>query len=146
MSQDGLVNVGQLMRERHSDEGVALVGFASHRGSVIAAAAWGAPEQNMAVPDARIGSHEDLLHRALGESAVLVFSDDRSGPWLSAWLGHRAIGVVYQPQREAGNYVPTLMGGRYDALIWFEQSVALQPLHHEARPRTSELETEPTGL
>lgn len=146
MARDGLVNVGQLLRERHAAEGVALVGFASHHGSVIAAGAWGASERVLPVPDARAGSHEDLLHRSLGASAVLVFGDDRSGAWLSSSLGHRAIGVVYQPQREAGNYVPTRMGGRYDALMWFEQSSALHPLHHEPRPREPEYETEPTGF
>lgn len=145
MARDGIVNVGQLIRERHAAQGVALVGFASYRGTVLAAAGWGAPESVLPVPDARANSHEDLLHRALGESAVLVFGDDRSGPWLSAWLHHRAIGVVYQPQREHGNYVPTRIGGRYDALIWLEQTTALRPLHHEKRPQEPELETEPTG-
>jgi erythromycin esterase-like protein len=31
--------------------------------------------------------------------------------------GHRAIGVVYEPRAERGNHVPTVMGGRYDALL-----------------------------
>jgi len=146
MARGGLVNVGQLMRERHAGDGVALVGFAAYRGSVIAAGAWGAPEQVLPVPRARAGSHEDVLHRALGAPALLVFGDDREGPWLSDWLGHRAIGVVYQPEREAGNYVPTRMGDRYDALIWFEQADALRPLHHEARPHELEFETEPSGF
>jgi erythromycin esterase-like protein len=122
------------------------VGFASHRGSVLAAGAWGTPESVLPVPDARAGSHEDFLHRALGRPAVLVFGHDRAGPWLSAWLGHRAIGVVYQPIRESRNYVPTRMGDRYDALIWFEQTEALRPLHHEPPPREPEFETEPTGF
>lgn len=46
------------------------------------------------------------------------------------------------------------MGARYDALLWFEQTKdlctlhheALRPLHHEARPREQEHETEPTGF
>ena len=146
MARGGLVNVGQLVRERHGDDGVVLIGFASHRGSVLAAAAWGSPERSMLVPEARVGSHEDLLHEVLGRPAVLPFGADRSGPWLSAWLGHRAIGVVYQPAREAGNYVPTVMGERYDALMWFEQTTALTPLHHEGRPVEPELETEPSGF
>ena len=54
------------------------------------------------MPDARPGSHEDLLHDALGGRAVLVFGDDRSGPWLGTPLGHRAIGVVYQPRAGGG--------------------------------------------
>lgn len=39
MAEEGMVNVGQLVRERHEGEGVVLVGFGSHRGSVIAARA-----------------------------------------------------------------------------------------------------------
>jgi erythromycin esterase len=146
MTRDGLVNVGQLVRERHAADGVALVGFASHRGAVLAARSWGAPETVFAVPTARMGSHEYLLHRALGHPAVLVFGDDRTGAWLSSWLGHRAIGVVYDPRREAGNYAPTCMGDRYDALIWLEQTGPVRPLHHEARPHEPELATEPTGF
>ncbi len=77
---------------------------------------------------------------------MLDFADDRAGPWLGARLGHRAIGVVYDPRREEGNYVPTVMGARYDALLWFEETSALRPLHHEPRPTEPELETEPTGF
>ena len=146
MVDAGLVTVGQLVRERHGDEGVSLVGFAAHRGSVLAASGWGRPERVFTVPPARPHSHEDLLHRALGQPAVLVFGDDRSGAWLAARRGHRAVGVVYDPRREAGNYVPTVMGGCYDALLWFEETEALHPLHHESRPREPELETEPSGF
>ena len=146
MARAGMVNVGQLLRERHGVGDVALIGCAGHRGTVVAGAAWGATEAVLPVPVARPGSHEDLLHRALGEHAVLDFAADRGGTWLGARLGHRAIGVVYQPRHEAGNYVPTLMGDRYDALLWFEQTRALRPLHHEGRPTEPELETEPSGF
>jgi erythromycin esterase-like protein len=146
MAAAGLVTVGQLVRERHAADGVALVGFAGHRGTVLAAEAWGRPERVFTVPTARPGSHEALLHATLGHPAILVFGDDRSGPWLTAGRGHRAIGVVYDPRRETGNYVPTVMGGRYDALVWFEETSAIRPLHHERPPREPELETEPSGF
>jgi erythromycin esterase-like protein len=146
MARDGLVNVGQLLRERNPERDVALVGFASHRGTVLAASAWGQPERVLAVPPAREPSHEALLHQVLGRPATLVFPEARSGPWLAGWLGHRAIGVVYNPQRELGNYVPTLMGRRYDVLLWLEETTALTPLHREGRPIEPELETEPTGF
>ena len=45
MAAAGLVTVGQLVRERHAAEEVALVGFAAHRGTVLAAAGWGEPEE-----------------------------------------------------------------------------------------------------
>jgi erythromycin esterase len=146
MADAGLVNVGQLVRERHGDEGVVLVGFAAHRGSVIAADSWGEPEAVRRVPEARAGSHEALLHEALGEPSVVVFGEDRSGPWLEPRRGHRAIGVVYDPRRESGNYVSTAMGARYDALLWMEDTTALHPLHHEPPPQEPELGTEPTGF
>lgn len=146
MASDGLTNVGQLVRERHSGDGVALVGFAAHHGSVLAADSWGTPERVFPVPPALPGSHEDLLHRTLGAPAVLEFGEKRSGPWLSSWRGHRAIGVVYRPENETGNYVPSRMGGRYDALIWLEETTALRVLHHEMRPEEPEFETEPSGF
>jgi len=145
MVRDGIVNVGQLLRQRYGSDNISLIGFASYRGSVIAASAWGATDRTLPIPEARRGSHEALLHQALGAPAVLVFPVDRLGSWLSSWHGHRAIGVVYDPRREAANYVPTCMGGRYDALLWIEETAALQPLHREPRPHERELETEPTG-
>jgi erythromycin esterase-like protein len=146
MAAAGLVNVGQLVRQRHAAEGVALVGFAGHRGTVLAAGGWGTQERVLTVPPAAADSHEDLLHRALGAPAVLLFPGDRGGTWLSTRRGHRAIGVVYDPRRERGNYVPTVMGERYDALVWFEETAALRPLHHGSPPREPGLETEPSGF
>ncbi|TQK71286.1 erythromycin esterase family protein [Nocardioides sp. SLBN-35] len=146
MAVSGMVNVGQLLRERHRAADVALVGFAGHRGTVLAASGWGEPERVLPVPEARRGSHEDLLHHALARPAVIAFPEDRTGPWLADRRGHRAIGVVYEPSQESGNYVPTVIGQRYDALIWLERTQALVPLHHEAPPVEPELETEPSGF
>lgn len=146
MALAGMVNVGQLLRERHLTADVALVGFGCHRGTVLAASGWGEPECVLDVPDARPDSHEDVLHHALGRSAVLVFPRDRTGPWLAERRGHRAIGVVYEPAQESRNYVPTVIGRRYDAFVWLERTRALLPLHHESRPVEPELETEPSGF
>lgn len=145
MRQAGLLNLGQLLRERHGEDDVLLVGMASYAGEVVAAQQWGAPEERMPVPPAHEGSHEGLLHRALAEPAMLDFGETRDDAWLTHLTGHRAIGVVYDPRREEGNYVPTVMGRRYDALIWLEETQALRPLHHEAVPEESEFETEPSG-
>jgi erythromycin esterase-like protein len=146
MAAAGLVNLGQLLRERHGDAAVGLVGMASHRGHVLAATAWGATERVFRLPEAHTGSHEDLLHRVLGRPSVLVFGQDREGPWLGGRAGHRAVGVVYDPGREGGSYVPTVMGARYDAQLWFEETGPVRPLHHEPPPSGPELETEPSGF
>jgi erythromycin esterase len=41
MVTHGMVNLGQLVRERHGEDSVVLVGFGCHRGTVIAARRWG---------------------------------------------------------------------------------------------------------
>lgn len=145
MAEAGMVNVGQLLRERYGADAY-LVGFAGYEGSVIAATQWGSEERRMPVPQAPPHSHESLLHEALGAPSLLVFGQDRSRPWLAVRRGHRAIGVVYDPAHESGNYVPTVMGRSYDALLWFEQTSALLPLRHEGVPTEAEYETEPTGF
>src|SRR5262249_52606906 len=95
MAADGMMNVGQLVREGHAAEGVVLVGFSSYHGSVIAGAEWEAPWERMIEPDAREDSWEDVLHRAGAADKLLLFSgDQRSAGWLEP-RGHRAIGVVY---------------------------------------------------
>ena len=132
MAGAGMVNVGQLLRERHGTDDVVLVGFGGHRGSVIAGSAWGAQMQRMVVPPARRGSLEALLHDAVGADALFVVPRGERPAWLDRRLDHRAIGVVYRPEREKwGNYVPTLLGERYDAFLYLEETTALRPLHLE---------------
>ena len=145
MGDAGMVNVGQLVRERRGEEDTVLVGFASHHGSVIAADEWGRPTRRMKVPSARPGTTEAMLHSELSrDTALFVFPDEQAG-WLAKEKGHRAIGVVYRPQAERwGNYVPTTIGRRYDALLWFDESTALDPLHG-VHPRGEEMETWPYG-
>ena len=132
MASAGMVNVGQLLRERHGEDDVVLVGFGGHRGGVIAGAEWGAQMTRTSVPPARAGSLEALLHEAVGEDSLFVLPrGDRPG-WLDRRLDHRAIGVVYRPERERwGNYVPTVLGDRYDAFLYLEDTSALRPLHLE---------------
>jgi erythromycin esterase-like protein len=155
MAGHGMVNVGQLVRQAHGDgprdgDGVMIVGFGTHRGTVIAGEDWGAPMQRMPVPPARPGSWEDLAHTALdGRDALFVFdgSDDGGVPGLDQPLDHRAVGVVYDPNTERwGNYVPTVIPRRYDAFIFVDQSRALDPLHMPAMVGPDAPETYPTGM
>ncbi|SDM01282.1 Erythromycin esterase homolog [Geoalkalibacter ferrihydriticus] len=129
MAQQGQRNIGQIARQRLGAEQVLAVGFGTHRGSVMAGLSWGAEPQVMAVPPAREGSFEDLLHRTEKSRLLLLFSDPQDFTALLEPLGHRAIGVVYDPRRERiANYVPTLVPLRYDAFIYLEETRALQPL------------------
>jgi erythromycin esterase-like protein len=132
MAGAGMVNVGQLLRERHGGDDVVLVGFGGFQGGVIAGEQWGAQMRRMAVPPARNGSLELLLHGLVGEDSLFVFPRSGGPEWLGRRLDHRAIGVVYRPEREQwGNYVPTVLGERYDAFLHLEDTSPLQPLHLE---------------
>jgi erythromycin esterase len=149
MARHGMVNVGQLVRQAHADDGVVIVGFGTHRGSVIAADEWGEPMERMPVPPARGGSWEDACNRADAGDFLLVFdgTDDGGIPGLEEPWPHRAIGVVYDPRHERwGNYVPSLMASRYDAFIHVDESRAVDPLHMEPAPHQELPETYPSGM
>jgi erythromycin esterase-like protein len=144
MARAGMVNVGQLVRERHGAEEVVLAGFGSYRGSVIAALRWGAQMAEMPVPPAMEGSFEELLHRAGAKDQLFVFQPEDPGHLLHKPRGHRAIGVVYDPEDDfRHNYVPTVLPFRYDAFLYFDRSRALRPLHLAPRKEGDLPETYP---
>ncbi len=131
MADEGMYNIGELARMQHHDKGVVLIGFGSYKGSVMAGKSWGAPMQAMQLPEAMEGSWEYLLHKS-GENNKLLIMDDftASDMLMENHIGHRAVGVVYNPQYEKyGNYVPTILPLRYDAFIYLDETQALQPLH-----------------
>lgn len=130
MAAHGMHNVGQLVREQHQDEGVVLVGFGSNEGSVVAGEFWGGKMQKMELPKAIDGSVESILHRQGATNKLLIFDD--GSPIKEAFserLGHRAVGVVYDPHQERGNYVSSNLSNRYDAFLYIDKTQGLHPLH-----------------
>jgi erythromycin esterase-like protein len=140
MARAGMVNTGQLARDRYGRNQVYLAGFCSYNGTVIAGQAWGAPMQEMKMPPAQQGSIEALLHQQYNYNGYLLFSALQPGTYQSR-VNHRAIGVVYNPDHErAGNYVPSVLPERYNALIFIDETHALHPVHlpepHQKMPDT----------
>jgi len=130
MVDDGMYNIGELARLKHNDKGVFLVGFGTYSGSVIAGRGWGAPMKRLNVPPAKKGSWENLLHEAGKENKLLMMDDFMTDSFMESHIGHRAIGVVYNPEYERlGNYVPSILPMRYDAFIFLNETKALHPLH-----------------
>ncbi|SDL60293.1 Erythromycin esterase homolog [Salinimicrobium catena] len=130
MAAHGMHNVGQLVRQQHQDDGVVLVGFGSYQGSVMAGEFWGGKMKKMELPKAIEGSVERLLHQHHSKNQLLIFDDD--SPLKEIFqerLGHRAVGVVYDPHHERGNYVPSRLSDRYDAFLYIDKTKALHPLH-----------------
>jgi erythromycin esterase-like protein len=147
MKKAGMINIGQLAREKYGEENVFLVGFGSYEGSVIAGREWGAPMQEMEVPPAREGSIEELLHKADSQkNKLLLFDRSNSNDLFNSSYPHRAIGVVYDPHKEKyGNYVSSFMSLRYDAFIFIDETNALHPMH--LKPDGHKVpETYPFGL
>ncbi len=147
MARAGMVNLGQLARERYGMDDTFAVGFGTHRGTVVAGRSWGARMEEMRVPPAVSGSWEDVMHEATeGHDALFLLRGAREPEW-RALRGHRAIGVVYDPAWESpGNYVPTDLPGRYDAFVHLDATHALRPLHAPVAGGREPPETFPSGM
>lgn len=131
MTLDGTFNTGQLAREKYKNNNVVLVGFGSYKGTVMAGQRWGAAMRPFQMPEAKQGSWEYFLHQAGAEDKLLIMKNFSTNKGLSEnYIGHRAIGVVYNPLYERyGNYVPTVLPLRYDAFIYLDETTAVHPLH-----------------
>ena len=127
MKNEQLINVGQVIREQYGKDNTYAIGFGTYEGTVIAADRWGDPFEIINVPPAKLSKWEGQLHAASPADKVLLFNDENRALF-NDWIGHRAIGVVYNPAYEAyGNYVPSRVGSRYDAFIYIDQTNALHP-------------------
>ncbi|WP_017378914.1 erythromycin esterase family protein [Paenisporosarcina sp. TG-14] len=133
MEASDMMNVGQIVRLQNKKKDVYTVGFGTHRGTVIAAEEWGVPYKQIEVPSALKGSWEDALHMSGAFNKLLIFTN-KNRHFFNDWIGHRAIGVVYDPAYEAQyNYVPSKIGNRYDAFIYLDQTKALSPLESQEK-------------
>ncbi len=175
MAQTGMINLGQLVRERKGAGNTTLIGFSTYHGNVIAAREWGEEMMAMDVPPAKEGSWDYFLHSLnnnggeTGTDKLIIFhkgndidkliqkriqmndqddnNDDDDGDGYYQPRGQRAIGVVYNSKYEKhGNYVPTVLPLRYDALLFIDRTNALSPLHMAPRENRDLPETFPTGV
>ncbi|MEH7442085.1 erythromycin esterase family protein [Bacillus sp. JJ1122] len=127
MVDEGLINVGQLLREKYGAK-VFAAGFGTYNGTVIASRNWGGTVDVIEVPKAIAGSWEDALHKAGAFDKYLLFNNDNE-ELFGKVIGHRAIGVIYHPDSEhLGNYVPSRISKRYDAFLFINETNALKPL------------------
>lgn len=126
MSNRGEINIGQLLRESAGRENVFILGFGSHRGTVVAGNNWDEPRQVMQMLESRPDSHEGVLHATGIGDLLLLFEDTPLREQENILpLAQRAIGVVYRPPGEA--YVGTILPYRYDGFLFFEETSALTP-------------------
>ena len=87
-----------------------------------------------------------MLHRAGSENKLLLLDEVQGRDLWDDPRGHRAIGVVYDPNAERwGNYVPTVLPSRYDAFLYIDETEALRPLLIRVRDDGEVPETYPSG-
>ncbi len=148
MGSEGEHNLGQLCRERLGGE-VAVVGFGTDHGTVVAASNWGEPHEVKRVRPADPRSYEGLCHRVRRPGFLLSLRNARREVLrdeLTASRLERAIGVIYRPETELqSHYFRASLPRQFDEWIWFDRTSALQPLG--AEPVEQGLpETYPFGL
>ncbi|HEU5088369.1 MAG TPA: erythromycin esterase family protein, partial [Roseiflexaceae bacterium] len=138
MGQQGELNVGQLMRERHGRQ-VFNIGFSTYSGSVTAASDWDAPAERKQVRPALPGSYEALLHRVAQQLAstpdnsanfLLPLRDGgQASDYMRAARLERAIGVIYRPETERqSHYFYAHLADQFDAVVHIDTTRAVEPL------------------
>ena len=145
--RSGELNLGQLVRERHGTQTVA-VGFSTYGGTVTAASGWDEPAERKVVRPALPHSYELLFHQ-LGVANFLVVTGE-PGPTaaLTPARLQRAIGVIYHPETERqSHYYHAQLANQFDAMLHYDMTRAVEPLDRGARWSTGEVpESFPTAL
>jgi erythromycin esterase-like protein len=147
LGQQGEWNVGQLVRERHGHETIA-VGFTNYQGSVTAATDWDGPAEQKQVRPALPDSYEALFHAAgVPDFFLSLGGQDDVVAALDAERLERAIGVIYRPETERlSHYFSARLPQQFDAVLHFDETRAVAPLERVARRQTAEApETYPSG-
>lgn len=75
MAEEGMINVGQILREKYGEQ-VYAIGFGTHHGTVIASDQWGGTVEVMDVPHAQAGSWEAALHQAGEFNKYILFNKE----------------------------------------------------------------------
>jgi erythromycin esterase-like protein len=149
MGDDGQLTLGQIARQRHPGE-VALVGFTTYDGTVIAANDWEEPAERMRVRAALPGSWEELLHEAGMPRFFLTAPDMNRVIGEHAERLQRAIGVVYRPETERrSHYLHARLADEFDLVIHIDTTRGVEPLDtiESGHTPAHELpETFPTGV
>lgn len=142
MGERGEWNVGQLAREKYTDDAV-LIGFTTYTGTVTAADNWDEPPRLKKVRPGMKNSYELLFHETGIPRFFLNARDPEIKEALNKTLLERAIGVIYRPETErVSHYFEARLSEQFDGVIHFDETRALEPLDkvaswtHEDAPET----------
>jgi erythromycin esterase-like protein len=148
LGDQGELNLGQLLRERHGRETYS-VGFTTYTGTVIAAKEWDEPGLRRKVRPALRGSYEHLFHEVGVPNFLLRMEDlGEAASGLRERRLERAIGVVYAPRTERwSHYFTADLPAQFDAVLHYDETRALKPLDADAGHEEEDAaDTYPFGL
>lgn len=128
MGEQGEVNVGQLVREQHTD--TYSIGFSTHEGFVTAASNWDEPAERKKIVPGFDESYEGLFHQLDYRNFILHLTGNGVlDHYLKIPRLQRAIGVIYRPETERlSHYFFTHLPYQFDSLIHLDKTSALEPL------------------
>lgn len=129
----GRQNMGLLIRQRFGDDAF-LAGFFTHTGTVSAASFWGGPVEKKKIAPSIGESFENLFHRSEIPSFYLLLRNNSQLSFLEHNRLQRAIGIIYKPEEERKkNYFQSSLFNQFDAVMHFDNTVAIQPFERNAR-------------
>lgn len=127
--EEKILSFGMLMRQSMGAEQVYLLGSTSYSGSVIASTEWGLEPTVVNVPVADVSSVEHFINGGGWSNPLILFENDEQRKQWTFAMPHRGIGVVYNPEIEfPDNYLTSRIGHRYDAMVFWQKTKALQLL------------------
>jgi erythromycin esterase-like protein len=146
-ARSGELNLGQLVRERHGAESVA-VGFSTYGGTVTAASDWDEPAERMIVRPALPHSYELLFHQVGVPDFLVVTREPDVAAVLTPPRLQRAIGVIYRPGTERqSHYYHAQLARQFDVMLHYDVTRAVEPLDRGALWSMGDVpESYPTAL
>lgn len=130
MAQQRQINIGSLARQFLGADNVRILGFSTAQGTVVAGRDWGGSYQVMDIPSPQPGSLESYFaDQELAAFFVNLSAEFAPESLLASSIPHRAIGVLYRPENERGNYVATVTTQRYDGMVFLKSTEALEPIN-----------------
>lgn len=129
MGEQGEVNIGQLVREQHTD--TYSIGFSTYEGFVTAASNWDEPSECKKIVPGFRESYEELFHQLCYKNFILHLTGNKGlEHFLRIPRLQRAIGVIYRPDTERlSHYFLTRLPYQFDSIIHFDKTSALKPLN-----------------
>ncbi|HEY6082190.1 MAG TPA: erythromycin esterase family protein [Chitinophagaceae bacterium] len=107
MREEDMYNIEELAKLKYHDDNLVRIGFGFYKGSAIAGCSGGCPCKKNGSPPATNRSWEYLLHAAGNQNKLFIIDNLHQGLFMKNHMGHRTIGVVYNPQFEKyGNSAP----------------------------------------